>query len=58
MTSEVKKVILEIADEYDFPILASVDFGHYTPNIPLPLGLKASMDTEEANLSIDESYVK
>jgi muramoyltetrapeptide carboxypeptidase len=58
MTSEVKKVILEITDEYDFPILASVDFGHYTPNIPLPLGLKASMNTEEVNLSIDESYVK
>ena len=58
MTSEVKKVILEIADEYDFPILANVDFGHYTPNIPLPLGLKASMDTEESKLSIDESYVK
>ena len=50
--------ILEIAGDYDFPILANVDFGHYRPNFPLPLGLKASIDTEEVNLSIDECYVK
>ena len=58
MTSEVKKVILEITSEYDFPIVANVDFGHYTPNIPLPLGLKASIETEKVKFSINEPYVK
>jgi muramoyltetrapeptide carboxypeptidase LdcA involved in peptidoglycan recycling len=58
MTSEVKKVILEIAGEYDFPIVANVDFGHYTPNIPLPLGLRATVDTEKIEFSINEPYVK
>ncbi len=58
MTSEVKKVILEIAGEYDFPILANMDFGHYTPNIPLPLGLEASIDTGEVKFAINEPYVK
>ncbi len=58
MTSEVKKVILEIAGEYDFPIVANVDFGHYTPNIPLPLGLKATVETEKLEFSINEPYVK
>jgi len=58
MTSEVKEVILDITDEFDFPIIASMDFGHYTPNLPLPMGLKASMDTEGTRVWINESYVK
>jgi len=57
-TSEVKKVVLEITEEFDFPIIASMDFGHYTPNLPLPMGLKASMDTEGAKVWINEPYVK
>jgi muramoyltetrapeptide carboxypeptidase len=58
MTSEVKKVILDITNEFDFPIIASMDFGHYTPNVPLPMGLKANMDTYGARVWINESYVK
>jgi muramoyltetrapeptide carboxypeptidase len=58
MTREVKGVILEITEEFDFPIIACMDFGHYTPNLPLPLGLKASMNTEGARFWINESYVK
>lgn len=58
MTGEVKKVILEIAGEYDFPIVANMDFGHFTPNIPLPFGLEASIDTEEVRFAINETYVK
>lgn len=58
MTSEVKKIILDITSEFDFPIIASMDFGHYTPNLPLPMGLKASMDTEGAKVWLKESYVR
>jgi muramoyltetrapeptide carboxypeptidase len=58
MTNEVKKVIMEIAEEFDFPIIASMDFGHYTPNLPFPMGIRARMDTERARVWIDESYVK
>lgn len=58
MTSEVKKVILDITDEFDFPIIANMDFGHYTPNLPFPMGLKAKMDTDGAKVWINESYVK
>jgi muramoyltetrapeptide carboxypeptidase len=29
MTSEVKKVVLDITNEFDFPIIASMDFGHH-----------------------------
>jgi len=58
MTSEVKKVVLDITEEFDFPIIASMDFGHYTPNLPLPMWLKASMNTKGAKVAINESYVK
>ena len=58
MSSEVKEVILEITEEYDFPIIGNMDFGHFTPNMPLPMWLKASLDTEGERLSINESYVK
>jgi len=58
VTSEVKKVVLDVTDEFDFPIIASMDFGHYTPNLPLPMWLKASLDTEEVRVWIKEPYVK
>jgi muramoyltetrapeptide carboxypeptidase len=58
MTSEVKKVVLDITCEFGFPIIASMDFGHYTPNLPLPTWLKASLNTERARVRINESYVK
>ncbi len=58
MTDEIKPVVLEVAEEYDFPIIANMDFGHYTPNLPLPMGLKASMDTRGTRVRINESYVK
>jgi muramoyltetrapeptide carboxypeptidase len=58
MTGDVKKAVLDITDEFGFPIIASMDFGHYTPNLPLPMWLKASMNTEGARVWINESYVK
>jgi muramoyltetrapeptide carboxypeptidase len=58
MSRDVRPPILELSKEFDFPIIASMDFGHYTPNLPLPLGLKASMDTSRLEVRIDESYVR
>jgi len=58
MTREVRKVVLEITEEFDFPIIASMDFGHYTPNLPLPMWLKSSLNTEERRVWINESYVR
>jgi len=58
MSSEIKGLVMDIAGAYDFPIIACLDFGHHTPNLPLPLGLKARMETEEAKVWLTESYVK
>jgi muramoyltetrapeptide carboxypeptidase len=57
-TSEIKELVLDVTGEYDFPIISDMDFGHYTPNLPLPMGLKARMDAQEASVWIDESYVR
>lgn len=58
MTDEIKDLVMDITAGYDFPIIAGLDFGHYTPNLPLPLGVKACMDTDHAQVWINESYVK
>jgi muramoyltetrapeptide carboxypeptidase len=58
MTREIKELVLDITMKYDFPIIAGVDFGHYTPNVPLPLGVKAAMDTDGAKVWLKESYVE
>ncbi len=58
ITREVKNVVLDVTREFDFPIIAGMDFGHFTPNVPLPMWLKASMDTEGTRVWINEPYVK
>jgi muramoyltetrapeptide carboxypeptidase len=58
ITIKAKEIVLDITSEFDFPIIAGMDFGHYTPNLPLPMELKTHMDTDEAKVWIDESYVK
>jgi len=58
MTSEVKGVVLDITKDFDFPIIASMDFGHFTPNLPMPIWLKVSLDTKGARVWITESYIR
>ena len=40
-----KEVILDVLKDHNFPILAEVDFGHESINIPMPIGIKARIDT-------------
>ena len=39
------------------PILGHVDFGHTAPNLPLPLGVRAAVDTTALTLSLLEPVV-
>jgi muramoyltetrapeptide carboxypeptidase len=52
-----KEAVLEITKAYDFPIMANLDFGHYTVNLPMPVGVLAKIDTKESNLHLLESTV-
>lgn len=53
----VKELVLDILKDYQFPIMANLDFGHFTVNIPMPLGLKVSFDTSKKELNFLEGAV-
>lgn len=52
-----KEMTLEILKDYKFPIMANLDFGHFTVNIPMPIGIKVSFDTQKKQLNFLESAV-
>ncbi|MBI2019811.1 LD-carboxypeptidase [Candidatus Daviesbacteria bacterium] len=52
-----KEMILDILKDYDFPIMANLDFGHFTVNIPMPIGIKVSFDTTKKELNFLEGAV-
>lgn len=52
-----KEMTLAILKDYKFPIMANLDFGHFTVNIPMPLGIKVSFDTSKKELNFLESAV-
>ena len=54
---DVKETILDTLKDYNFPILANMDFGHFTINIPMPIGIKVSFDTNKKELNFLESAV-
>lgn len=52
-----KELVLDILKDYDFPIMANLDFGHFTINIPMPVGIKVSFDTLKKELNFLEGAV-
>lgn len=55
----INEIVLELCRDYKFPIIRGIPFGHSYPQITLPIGVKASIDTKKENpFSIDESGVK
>ena len=54
----INKIILEICRDYKFPIIKGIAFGHYYPQITIPIGVRATIDTSKKLFSIDEAGVK
>ncbi len=52
-----KEIVLELLKDYDFPILGSVDFGHKSVQIPMPIGIQVEVDSENLKLEFKESAV-
>ena len=52
-----ESLILEYTAVRQFPILAGVDFGHTAPRLTLPIGIQASLDSEQDLFSLDEGAV-
>lgn len=53
----LQEMVMDIFKDYKFPIMAGLDFGHFTVNIPMPVGLKVSFDTSKKELNFLESAV-
>ena len=53
-----REAVLDVLGDYDFPILADMDFGHRTANIPLPIGIRAEMDATAHRVSLLEPAVE
>ncbi len=53
----LKEMVMDILKDYNFPIMAGLDFGHFTVNIPMPVGIKVSFDTAKKELNFLESAV-
>ena len=56
-TREVGETILEITEDYSFPILEIGELGHNVENYVLPIGCQATIDSETNSFSIDEKTV-
>ncbi len=54
----IEDILLEITKEYNFPILKARDFGHRTECTPLPIGIKARIDTSRLSFKILERCVQ
>lgn len=53
----VKELVLDVLKDYKFPIMSNLDFGHFTVNIPMPVGIKVSFDTAKKELNFLEGAV-
>jgi muramoyltetrapeptide carboxypeptidase len=52
------EILKKFGKKYNVPIITNLDFGHTDPMIPIPLGIKAKIDTSKKSFFIEESAVK
>lgn len=54
----LRDVVLDVLGDRDIPVLGNVDIGHNPPNIPLPLGVRAELDSDALTISLLEPAVR
>jgi muramoyltetrapeptide carboxypeptidase LdcA involved in peptidoglycan recycling len=52
-----EQLILEYTTSYKFPILTQVDVGHTDPRLILPMGVHASLDSDQDLFCVEEAAV-
>jgi muramoyltetrapeptide carboxypeptidase len=55
---DIREIILEITEDYGFPIIANADFGHSGIFMPMPEGILAQVDAEALSIELIEPIVK
>jgi muramoyltetrapeptide carboxypeptidase len=53
----LREVVLDVLSDRDIPVIGNVNLGHAGPNIPLPLGVRASIDADARTIELLESAV-
>lgn len=54
---QLDALLLERTQNYDFPIISTMDFGHTAPQFCLPLGCKAQIDSKAKTFGLLEAAV-
>jgi muramoyltetrapeptide carboxypeptidase len=53
----LRDVVLDVIGDRDIPVLGHVDFGHASPNLALPVGVRAALDADARSLALLEPAV-
>jgi len=51
------EIILDVLGHRDIPVLGNIEFGHAGPNLPMPVGIRVSLDAQQRTLSLLEPAV-
>jgi muramoyltetrapeptide carboxypeptidase len=54
----LSEIVLDVLGDRDIPVLGNVDFGHAGPNLPMPVGIRAALDSRQRTLSLLEPAVR
>lgn len=52
-----RELVLDLVAPYSFPVIAGVDFGHEVPQMTIPIGVAAGIDSKKMKLEILEPAV-
>lgn len=52
---ELREVLLDRTRAFDFPIVCDMDFGHTSPQLTLPIGVRARIDGAARRVEILEA---
>jgi muramoyltetrapeptide carboxypeptidase len=52
------EIVLDVLGDRDIPVLGNVEFGHAGPNLPMPVGIRVSLDAQQRTVSLLEPAVR
>ena len=55
---DIREIILEITNDYNFPIIANADFGHDITGMPMPEGILTQIDADRLSIELIEPVVR